>query len=115
MCDPPGLGRGIANTECRSIASWGVVTQLIWGPIGFGSGLDQTSRVLLQDGNELVSPHVTGILRPFGFRELALSRFLRQLVNPRLQLRICRLEAFSQLSEVPDSGIQTRAGAPAAM
>jgi hypothetical protein len=32
--------------------------------------------------------HVTSILRAFGFRELALSGFLRQFFNALLQLRI---------------------------
>ena len=53
-----------------------------------GSGLHQASRMLLQNRNELVSPHVTSILRGFGFRELPFGRFLGQFFNALLQLRI---------------------------
>lgn len=53
-----------------------------------GSGLDKTPRVLLQNGDELISPYITGILGSFGFGKLALSRPLSQLVDSLLKLRI---------------------------
>ena len=48
-----------------SVAGAPRICTLIFGPISFGLGLNQPSRVLLQNSNEFVRPYITGVFGSF--------------------------------------------------